>query len=105
MHSHIRTYLRLYIGWVLIVLAHIAVYIGSIVAILFAIVNQPWYLSCLFALFYLSPALAGIFCVFTNAENYFRMSLGWEVIPDDAISFYFRKWKGSGTVDNIMFEE
>lgn len=104
MHRNICNYKSLYIGWLLTVLGHVFIYIGSIVAIVMAIVHQPWYLSCIFTLFFFSPALAGFFCMLTNLENYFRIRLGWEVIPDDYASFYFRKWRQKGEPQYIIFK-
>lgn len=105
MSWNIRDTTHTHIGWVSIILAHIAVYIGSVIGLVMCILHEPWYLSCLFTLFFFSPALAGFFCMFTNLENYYRMKLGWEIIPDDFMSFYMRKWRDRGQPNNIMFRE
>jgi hypothetical protein len=98
-------YKSLYFRWLLVIGAHTAVYIGSITAITMAIIHEPWYLSCIFTLFFFSPALSGFFCMFTNLENYYRGRLGWEIIPDDFASFYMRKWRNKGQPIHIMFKE
>lgn len=105
MYSNTSRTKGLLLGWFIIVGGHIAVYIGSVFAMIMAIIHEPWYLSCIFTLFFFSPALAGFFCAFTNMENYFRGKLGWEIIPDDFASFYMRKWQKRGIVLPIMFKE
>lgn len=85
--------------------AHAAVYIGCYVAMIMTVIYEPWYLSCALVMFFHSPALAGVFCAFTNLENKYRNKLGLETIPDDALSFYLRKIRGKGTIMNLMFRK
>ena len=105
MHWNIRDITHAHVGWALVVAAHIAVYIGSVTAIIMAIIHEPWYLACIFTLFFFSPALAGFFCMFTNLDNHFRLKLGWPIIQDDFLSHYMRKWRERGQPTNIIFRE
>lgn len=105
MFRNIRDLTRNHIYWAILVGGHLAVYIGAIVAIVCAVTYEPWYLSCIFTLFFFSPALAGFFCAFTNMENYYRGKLGWEIIPDDTLSYYMRKWRDRGQPMQLMFKE
>lgn len=105
MYRNIRNLTHAHVGWFMVILAHVAVYVGSVTAIVQAIIHEPWYLACIFTLFFFSPALSGFFCMFTNLENYYRIKLGWPIIEDDFASYYMRKWRNRGKPMNIMFKE
>ena len=93
--------LRYKIGWGIVVAAHIFLYVGNIMALLYIAIKEPWYWGVLMCTFFMSPAMAGVFCVFTNMENYFRTRLGWELIPDDSISCFLRWVRKKGVIINL----
>jgi len=79
-------------------LAHMFLYAGNMIGLCFAIYYEPWYYGVMFCTFAFSPAMNGVFCAFTNLENYFRLKLGMEIIEDDALSFYLRKLRPGKTI-------
>lgn len=93
---------RLKVLLCLTVLAHLSLYLGNIVALGYLIFNQPWYFGVIACTFGFSPAMNGVFCAFTNLENYYRLKLKLPIIEDDALSFYLRKLFNRGNVIKII---
>lgn len=86
------------LGWLVVVAAHFALYILNIIGFISIILYEPWYFTVLVGTFFMSPAMAGIFCVFTNMENYYRGKLGWAPIEDDSLSFFLRWLRKRGHI-------
>lgn len=96
--------MNLKLQWWIIILAHGALYLSNIIAFIFVMIYQPWYIFVLMGTFFFSPAMVGIFCVFTNLENQIRGQLEWPLIPDDSIS-HFLRWLRAGKGTIVKVEE
>ncbi len=58
-------------------------YIGNIIALLYIITYEPWYLALPMATILGNPVIGGIHCAYNNIENTYRLALGWSLIDQN----------------------
>ncbi len=71
--------------WAIIHFTHWGFYVGTHIATIFIVVNDPWYHVLPWLLILPSPLLGGVNCAYNNAENRYRLALGWPLIEHNFI--------------------
>lgn len=60
-------------------------YIGNMLAIVFLVLYEPWYITLPFVTIISNPLIGGVHCLYNNLENYYRQLLGWPLIESNFI--------------------
>lgn len=69
--------------WFVVHITHWSLYIGNLVALVYIVAHQPWYMALPLITLVGNPLIGGIHCAYNNIENTYRTALGWRQIEQN----------------------